>query len=398
MSRVWHRRIVPLVVVGAVALAACGGGRDARQVLTAGAEPRSTEAVPDAVESTDVAVTSEVEVSGTDGPAAGSTPPPPGADDDRMRRAFCGAGERLLAQAAAIEIVGLDDASTARSLFERVEFSTAAVLLNAPDATVLDDLRRVEEARRRVVPELEAIDFDGTRLGEADDGNAVNAALGEFAGVTDEIATVFENRCGTDPARVDDEARALLDVLRSGDPTAPATTAVTPPSPPPSPQSVPDPADPGVVVDLVGVSDDSGTISIDVPTSWSDVDGAADGEFRQLIVAPDITTFFSSYDRPGLFALSTETSPGDGGIAGSGGFAGFEETLDRDGCVREDSSAFQGDYAGEQAVYRCSDAPVLVHIAGGTNEAEDLFWLVLTVVPDDRPTIWPAMADSLVVD
>ena len=114
-------------------------------------------------------------------------------------------------------------------------------------------------------------------------------------------------------------------------------------------------------------------------------------------MAPDIVDFFGSYDRSGLFVLLGDTPSGAGPDAAAEGFDDFTSTLADDGCVLQESAAFEGSYPGDQSVFRCSDAPVLVHVAAGTGDAQDVYWLLLSVTPDDDPGIWTTVASSFVV-
>ncbi len=69
--------------------------------------------------------------------------------------------------------------------------------------------------------------------------------------------------------------------------------------------SVPDPGGPTSYPDYTYVNDDSGTLSVEVPTDWSDVDGAPitldDGTtVNQVTATPDVATFQSSFSISGM--------------------------------------------------------------------------------------------------
>lgn len=61
------------------------------------------------------------------------------------------------------------------------------------------------------------------------------------------------------------------------------------------------------------VSDDTGTISVDVPAEWVDADGQENPEFGPSIyAAPDLTGFLETYDVPGVvIEYSPQLGPGD---------------------------------------------------------------------------------------
>lgn len=67
----------------------------------------------------------------------------------------------------------------------------------------------------------------------------------------------------------------------------------------------------GAYSSYMTVSDDSGALILDVPTSWSDVDGSAwelDGEIIGLsvVAAPSISGYNNSWDTPGVFFGATD--------------------------------------------------------------------------------------------
>jgi hypothetical protein len=65
--------------------------------------------------------------------------------------------------------------------------------------------------------------------------------------------------------------------------------------------SVPPTAEPGVVetIDFVTLTDDTGTISVDVPSSWVDIDTAPIGEFPQIEATPYRQAYYDTFDVPG---------------------------------------------------------------------------------------------------
>jgi hypothetical protein len=111
--------------------------------------------------------------------------------------------------------------------------------------------------------------------------------------------------------------RAIKVVLAVGLPAAilavgQAASASAPPTEPPG-------ADAGVPVpaDFVSVTDDTGTITMMVPGSWTDVNGAPSGERPSLWAAPDLLALFTSVEVPGVmydaepFSADTATLASD---------------------------------------------------------------------------------------
>lgn len=63
--------------------------------------------------------------------------------------------------------------------------------------------------------------------------------------------------------------------------------------------------------EFVSISDDSGTLTVEVPAEWSDVDGAPitldDGtELQNVSAAPDLAAFFGDWSSPGLSLTATQ--------------------------------------------------------------------------------------------
>ena len=81
-------------------------------------------------------------------------------------------------------------------------------------------------------------------------------------------------------------------------------------------------ADAGAVsYEYTEVTDDSGALTMQVPTAWDDLDGSGwqfDGELigQALAAAPDLESFLGTWATPGVFfgaseALAETTEPGD---------------------------------------------------------------------------------------
>jgi hypothetical protein len=74
-----------------------------------------------------------------------------------------------------------------------------------------------------------------------------------------------------------------------------AASAAPPPIEKPSPELGATPPS-----DSVTLTDDTGTITVSVPSSWTDVDTAPDGDNPWISAAPDLDGFFSTFDVPGV--------------------------------------------------------------------------------------------------
>jgi hypothetical protein len=55
-----------------------------------------------------------------------------------------------------------------------------------------------------------------------------------------------------------------------------------------------------IPTDVVPLVDDTGTISVEVPISWNDIDTAPDGDIPSIEASPDLDVFLTSFDAAGL--------------------------------------------------------------------------------------------------
>jgi serine protease Do len=79
-----------------------------------------------------------------------------------------------------------------------------------------------------------------------------------------------------------------------------------------APVPVPDPVDVG---SFVFVSDDTGTVEVSVPETWSQVDGApvtdgAGNQFAQVVASPDLAGYNQSWNVPGVAVSATQALVG----------------------------------------------------------------------------------------
>ena len=131
--------------------------------------------------------------------------------------------------------------------------------------------------------------------------------------------------------------------------------------------------------DFVTVTDDSGRISVDVPSRWEDIDGSSYRDDRgnlifDIIIAEDIDGYLNSWDVSGIrISASSDLARSSNEIAILESF--YEEF--RDICFYEETEPYEDPfYSGEFDVYRdCADS--------GTD------FYVLAVVPTHRSfVIW----------
>jgi serine protease Do len=123
--------------------------------------------------------------------------------------------------------------------------------------------------------------------------------------------------------------------------------------------------------DYVTITDDSGLLSVEVPTAWGDVDGGPwvsnDEEIGVRVMAsPDLDALRSGWDTPGLFFGASATLATDTSV---------EELLDsidyNESCEYDGRKAFpEGFYVGSYDLWHtCGDAESVAAVVGLTPES-----------------------------
>lgn len=127
----------------------------------------------------------------------------------------------------------------------------------------------------------------------------------------------------------------------------------------------------------VSVSDDFGTISVEIPSEWADVDGSPwvdDGEVigAGISAAASLDDFFSYWDEPGIFFGASDD------LARLGGYVQLLDILRPDFMS---ACELDGRYDYDDILYRGKYD--LFSKCGGS---EGSLFMVLTAVPKDDPT------------
>lgn len=169
---------------------------------------------------------------------------------------------------------------------------------------------------------------------------------------------------------------------------APETTA-TPPEPP-------DTGSNGVPVGYRPIIDESGDLRANVPAEWVEIDGAPDGELRQLSAAPDLTGFLGGYSEPGMVLLTGAAATPDSWMDGLSTTLGVAEG---DGCVVSETSDYSdGVYTGTEHILTCGSDASVAHLIGGRNSDGDLFFLLAIVRSVDEPDVRDQVVQSFFID
>lgn len=383
------------LALGALVLAACGGGDNARNVLTADDTTPTTDAAPatDAPLPTDPPATDPPT---SDAPVTTDTPvsTDPSTDPAGDIAAFCGASEQFFVEASALNSIDGDDDVAARALFADMGVSVSGAIFNAPTPEIAAAPQRMQEVFATLLPALDAVNYDIDAVNELPNADEVNAGFAEFGEIADQLQGFIVAECGSDLAALETAATAKAAEV-SGTP-GPASTDPVSSDPVPATTI----ADTGSSdVGAVEVVDNSETISVTVPSTWTDVNGAPDGELRQLIAAPDNAAFLAGFDSPGVILVAGDAPAGNGGDAGIAGLDGLSAAVEGDGCALAAEVPYDdGVYTGTERTYGCPGTDAIARFAGGTNSEGNVFWLLGVVYEPANADTWTLVTESFLVD
>ena len=140
-----------------------------------------------------------------------------------------------------------------------------------------------------------------------------------------------------------------------------------------------------VTTDFVTLTDDSGTISVDVPSSWTDVDTAPlGGEFPQIEATPYRQAYYDTFDVPGVtyraihFTTDTESLVHNFAVP--------------DGCAHEavqpyDDGVFVGSHLIDSECGSFGTAEYHVIVANPANQAFTAVVVVQITGPHELPIL-----------
>ncbi len=372
-------RTIAAAVVVALLAAGCGGGDD-DSASTATAAPQVTEAAttttppvtePPATESP----VSEPPVSDapvTEPPV--TDPPAPLPAGDAADTAFCDASVAFYLPSRALDFVATEDGAAARELFSRMEASLPAAIATAPDAERAAAPQRVAELFASLLPALESVDYDLTRLDTLDNNDEVQEVLLEIGSIFLALESYLADECALAIDVLDAEAEVIAaEVTSAGFETrraAPASTSIT---------------------------DESGKISVDVPIEWSDVDGSPDRELRQLAAAADVSSFLEGYTEQGVFIISGDSDDPD--TEWRGQLDGALESAQRDGCTIEEAAPYDdGVYAGTENVLSCAGSDLTIRAIAGADAEQTVWFFVGLAHPAGATEYRDLIVESFFVD
>ena len=164
-----------------------------------------------------------------------------------------------------------------------------------------------------------------------------------------------------------------------------SASAAPPPIEPPSPQL-------GVVppADFITLTDDTGTITVAVPSSWADVDTEPAGENPWISAAPDFLGFISTFGVPGVMFEAVPYTADTAALVrhhGYGGNCAYEEVQPYDDGV------FVGSHLIDTG---CGESGTAAYHVIAANPDNGAFTAVLDVqlTQSDDPAILDGIIDT----
>jgi hypothetical protein len=382
------------VAVASLVIAACGGGDNARDVLSGADDTVATVPAtdPEPVDTDPPATDAPADtVPVTTAAADDSSSTTTVADDEPGGdlAAFCGASEQFYVESEALNSIDGDADAAARSLFNDMSVSVAGAIFNAPTPEVAAAPQQMQAVLGTLLPALDAVDYDIDAVGDLPNADEVNGAFVEFGTIVGQLRTFIVEECGADLDELAAAAVAKADAASGSATTEPVdSTPATTIAP-----------DVDVDGDAIFVEDASGTITASVPPSWNIIDGTPDGDLRQLIAAPDAEAFLGSFAASGVIIVSGDAPNGNGDEAGAAGLDGLSASIQADGCVLGSEAPYDdGVYTGTERIYSCPGTDAVARFAGGTNFDSDLFWLLGVVYQPAEIGVWELITESFLVD
>lgn len=139
----------------------------------------------------------------------------------------------------------------------------------------------------------------------------------------------------------------------------------------------------GTVDEYVVVTDDSGTISVEVPAGWSEIDGSGFTDdsgrpFVGVLASPDIASFQESWDTPGvaIYASSEAVSPD----APQQLIDAMTTSMAADGCVQQSADAYEdGMHEGLFSYWTDCGGTQTAAIAVAANSVDGKYVILVTM-------------------
>lgn len=276
---------------------------------------------------------------------------------------FCESSRSFYTAANGLDFLADGQVATLQQLFAAMAAIVPVTIETAPSEEFTVEPRAALEQLAVLVPAFEAVEFDGSRLAESPDADAVLTALQGFQETRLSLREFLVQACGADEAVLDEQAREAVAIAAEsvGETIAPSEPVEAVPGTP--------------------INNDGSTILLETPVDWTQIEELG-GDYPQLVAAPDTAAFFA-LEGPGVLVLRGEGGFRDGGFVGR--VLTFQSDLEEAGCTQVDELSYDdGVYNGQERVFECAVEGLDVRILGGTEADESLYAMVLLIHPSDQ--------------
>lgn len=291
--------------------------------------------------------------------------------------AYCETSRSFYVAASALDHVEPEQPGAARELFGALAAIAPLAIDAAPAADFAAGPTLATEQLAVMIPAFESIDYDGSRIAELDDPQAMVDAVGAFGVTRDELLVFLAATCGADADVLDDQAveAAIIAADAAGE------TVV--------------PDEPVEAIPGTAVANTSGSIELAVPPEWTELEESVENGRDQLVVSADIDQFYNLL-APGVLVLRGEGGLRDGGYVGR--VLDFQSDLEEIECVQVSEADYDdGLYIGQERIFDCGSEELEYRILGGTTPDETLYALVFLVSPIGQTGLRQLIIDTFQV-
>lgn len=356
-----------LMLAGAMVAASCSGSGSADDAITTVSStasptvsPTTADAATPASTQPPVPTTSSATTDATT--EATTSTAPPSTTTSAAQTLFCDDSAFFHVAVRAADFIDIEQPPQIEAVFDEMVRRVPAAVLSAPTEDDAAPAVRMGELLDIIVAEFEAIGYD---VNSVDEPSATLAAAGaEFEDIADRLAGFLDASCDFDMLLLEDAAVEYADTL--ADPDAPSGAAG---------------------------EDASGTITVDLPPGWTDVNGEPLEGNRRLIIAPDVAEFEQSWLADGARITVVDVEPGTADPIRLIDFADAEGE-----CALQDIGDYDdGLYVGETSAYTdCGDTATQAFVVAATDFDRSVEILVEIQFVDD-PTVIDVILASFVV-
>lgn len=293
---------------------------------------------------------------------------------------FCESSRSFFIAARGLDFVDPTQFGAAQQLFSALAVLAPIAIETAPSPEFAVEPTAARDQLGVLIPALEEIGYDASRLAELPDADTVVDALTGFAETRGSLQSFLIQACGADAAVLDEQARGAAATA------AEATGETIEPA---------EPAPPVEAVAGTPIENDSSTIALSVPVAWTEIEESRlDGQ-PQIAVSSDLDGFYG-LATPGVLVLRGEGGLRDGGFIGR--VLSYQAELEAIDCELTDELDYDdGTYRGQERIFDCGTEGLDVRLLGGTNDDESLYAMVLLVNPIAEPGVRQLIVETFLV-